>query len=362
MTLPAMDFTSSLYLGMRHPSRALPGWTALTTGRPAALGTPRAAAAVRAGLAALQGTERALLTRSTLHAFSDCLDALAGPGTAIVLDGGAYPIARWAVQRAIGTGRPAVVVRHHDPVDLDGALRRVAARGLRPLVVADGLCGGCGRRFPLGAVEPALGDGLLLLDDTQAIGLHGAGPRPAHPFGSGGGGSLRRSNLVMAPRVVLVASMAKAFGVPVAAVSGPAAVLAKIWADGGSVTHSSPPSVVDLAAAARALDRNEVDGDGLRARLAARIRQLRDRCAARGPRLRGGLFPVQRTPVVSAAEGRRMLETLGSSGIRAVLTRDCGGRRVLALVVTAAHSPSAVRAAADAVSGAWLANVEECRA
>ncbi|QWF83930.1 aminotransferase class I/II-fold pyridoxal phosphate-dependent enzyme [Amycolatopsis sp. CA-230715] len=357
-----MDFTSSLYLGMRHPSGELPGWTAVTTGRPAALGIPRAAVAVGSRLAALQGTERALLTRSTLHAFSDCLDALARPGTAIVLDGGAYPIARWAVQRAIGTGCPVVVVRHHDPVELAGALRRISARGLRPLVVADGLCGGCGRRFPLATADSALrsGEGLLLLDDTQALGLHGARPRAAHPFGSGGGGSLRRSGLAMAPRIVLVASMAKAFGAPVAAISGPAALLAKIWAEGGSVTHSSPPSAADIRAAARALDRNETEGDGLRARLAARIRQLRDRCAARGPRLRGGLFPVQRTPVVSVAEGRRMLETLDRAGIRAVLTRDCGGRRVLALVVTAAHSPSAVRAAADAVTGAWFANVEEC--
>ncbi len=31
-----MDFTSALYLGLRHASATLPGWEALTLGRPAA--------------------------------------------------------------------------------------------------------------------------------------------------------------------------------------------------------------------------------------------------------------------------------------------------------------------------------------
>jgi 8-amino-7-oxononanoate synthase len=48
------DFTSSLYLGMRHSSADLPTWSALTSGRPAALGPP-AGSAVAAHIAAQAG-------------------------------------------------------------------------------------------------------------------------------------------------------------------------------------------------------------------------------------------------------------------------------------------------------------------
>jgi 8-amino-7-oxononanoate synthase len=33
-----LDFTSALYLGLRHESRSLAAWRQLTTGGPAALG------------------------------------------------------------------------------------------------------------------------------------------------------------------------------------------------------------------------------------------------------------------------------------------------------------------------------------
>ena len=97
------DFTSSLYLGMRHASAELPGWSALTTGRPSALGRPAAETAVAARLAALLGAERAVLARSTLHALSDCVEVLAGAGLGAGRGRGGLP--GGAVGGAAGSGR-----------------------------------------------------------------------------------------------------------------------------------------------------------------------------------------------------------------------------------------------------------------
>ena len=100
-----LDFSSALYLGLRHPSRSLAPWDRLTTGTPAALGEPPAAGRVAAALAGLQGSEAAVLARSTLHAFLDCFAVLGGPARPVLVDGGAYPIARWGRWRP-GPGRP----------------------------------------------------------------------------------------------------------------------------------------------------------------------------------------------------------------------------------------------------------------
>ncbi|MGQ0773560.1 MAG: aminotransferase class I/II-fold pyridoxal phosphate-dependent enzyme [Pseudonocardiales bacterium] len=350
---PTADFTSSLYLGMRHASTELPGWPALTTGRPAVLEPPPGAVATAARLAALTGAEEAVLTRSTLHGLADCLDVLAGPDTGLVVDAGVYPVAQWAVQRAAARRIPVVTVGHHEPAVLAAAVRQLADRGLRPVVVADGVCTGCGRAYPVASsvAEVASLGGILLLDDTQGLGILGVRADHARaPYGRGGGGSVRHAG-VGHGAIVTVSSLAKAFGAPVACTAGPADVLARVRV-AGSAMHSSPPSVVDVAAAANALDRNAATGDALRALLVDRVRTLRRRVAEHGLPLVGGLFPVQSTPAISVASGRRLLGRLAAAGVRAVLLKACGGSAI-ALLLTAAHQPAEIERVADVLGAAW---------
>ena len=54
-----LDFTSALYLGLRHPSASLAPWSALSLGQPAALQEAPAATALAARLARLQGCDAA---------------------------------------------------------------------------------------------------------------------------------------------------------------------------------------------------------------------------------------------------------------------------------------------------------------
>ena len=216
-----LDFTSALYLGMHHPSETLEPWEQFTTGMPAALETPDRARALASNLADLQGCEQATLGTSTLHLFWDLFGMLAGEGVAIYMDDGVYPIARWGIERAAAQGVRVRSFPHHDGKTLRRLLERDASSRLRPVVVVDGYCPGCARPAPLVAYWKSAQEfgGYLIMDDTQALGVFGHGPGNALPYGSGGGGMLRWHDL-KDRHVLVISSLAKGFGVPVAALAG----------------------------------------------------------------------------------------------------------------------------------------------
>jgi 8-amino-7-oxononanoate synthase len=336
-----LDFTSALYLGMRHGRDELEPWTQLTQGRPAALERPRGEAAVAARLAALMGCERAFVGVSTLHLFWDLFGALAGRSIALFVDEQSYPVMGWGVERAAGRGVPVRRFRHHDAADLR---RRIAGAepGRRPLVVADGYGpGGGGGAVPLAAyLEAARGrGGMVMLDDTQALGM----------LGSGGGGSARLHGAGGSEELLLVASLAKAFGVPVAVAAGGRRAIEWLEARAETRAYASPPSAALLAAAAQALAINEARGERLRARLRRLVRRFRDGVRAADVEVAGGCFPVQelRPRRGAAAELHRgLLER----GVRTVLTRSRrDGRASVTLLLTAAHTEDEIDRAAAAL-------------
>jgi 8-amino-7-oxononanoate synthase len=151
---------------------------------------------------------------------------------------------------------------------------------------------------------------------------------------------------------VTVSSLGKAFGAPIACVAGPSGVVARVRATGSAI-HSSPPSAVDVAAAAAAVAANARVGEALRARLAERVRMLRRLAADCGVVLIGGLFPLQSTPMVGTAAGRMLLRRLAAGGVRAVLRQGCGGRSTVTLVVTAAHRLPEIDRAAHLLGAEW---------
>lgn len=302
-----LDFTSALYLGLRHPSGSLRPWAQFSTGRPAALATPATQVQMVQELAELQGCERASLGPSTLHLFWDLFKVLGNGRVGIYLDAGVYPIARWGVERAAARGVPVQCFPHHDAKALRQRLRQDASRRLRPVVVTDGFCPGCGGPAPITAYlesTRAFG-GYLVLDDTQALGILGHSPGPDASYGRGGGGSLRWSN-VSGPEVLVVSSLAKGFGVPVAVLAGSNAMVQ--WFEDKSETrvHCSPSSIAVIHAAEHALAVNEKHGDALRLRLAQRVRYFRNRLAQIGWPTTGGLFPVQTLMPIPTLDTRKL--------------------------------------------------------
>src|SRR5262245_35921927 len=286
-----LDFTSALYLGLRHPSSALAPWDALTLGRPAALMDPPDAETVARELARLQGSEAATLLPSTLHLFWDLFRVLDQKRTVILCDANLYPITRWGAERAAGQGTPVHSFPHHDAAALTGVVGRMAHAGLRPIIVADGYCPSCGMPAPITAYAEIArqAGGYLVLDDTQALGILGESPTGANPYGTGGGGSLRWHG-IFGPHILVGSSLAKGFGAPIAALFGSRALIDRFRECSETRIHCSPPSVAAIHAARRALELNQRRGETLRQRLLELVLRLRQRL------IKAGLTPVTSLP------------------------------------------------------------------
>jgi 8-amino-7-oxononanoate synthase len=218
--------------------------------------------------------------------------------------------------------------------------------------VADGFCPRCGSSAPVAeylAVTRERG-GILVLDDTQALGILGHSPAFHPPYGTGGGGSLPWSGCRSAG-VMLVSSMAKAFGVPLAIVAGAADAVRRFERSSDTRVHCSPPAVPTLHAAGRALAINRQCGNALRQRLAANVFRFRARLAAAGFDAVGGAFPVQTLRLRSDVDAGRIHDDLQRAAVRSVLRR--GGRTggpLLTFIVTARHSTSDLDQAVDRLS------------
>jgi 8-amino-7-oxononanoate synthase len=329
-----LDFTSALYLGFEHSREQLPSWPRLLIGKPAALWEPEAARQLGSEMARLQGCENGLIAPSTLHVFWDVLGWLARRRIRVYVDSGAYPIAVWGAEHAASHGAPLVRFRHGDINHLERLLRSPAAG--QPVVITDGFCPACGTLAPLAELLACVrrAAGLLLVDDTQGLGIFGTVAR-AHPYGVGGGGSLRHAGFEQEEDVLAVSSLAKAFGAPLAVLAGPQQMVHDFEQASETRVHCTPPSMAAVFAGIAALARNRSEGDNRRHKLAELVRRLHAPLA--GLRLSRGIFPFQILACPSALELHRGL--LGR-GIQTVLRVGPGPRPTqIGIVITAMHTP-----------------------
>jgi 8-amino-7-oxononanoate synthase len=350
-----LDFTSALYLGLRHPSASLAPWDALTLGRPAALIDPPAAERVAGELARLQGSEAATLLPSTLHLFWDLFRVLDRQHMAILCDTELYPIARWGVERAAGLGTPVHRFPHHNAAALARMVERLARAKLRPIIVADGYCPGCGTLAPIPAYAEIArrAGGYLVLDDTQALGILGEAPSRTNPYGTGGGGSLRWHG-VFGTHIIVGSSLAKGFGAPLAALFGSRALIDRFRERSETRIHCSPASVAAIHAAHRALRLNQRHGEMLRGRLLDLVNRLRQLLIAAGLMPIGRLpFPVQSFQAERSPPTAQVLRWLLRHGVRALLTKGCRAVAArLTFLVTTRHGFADIDVAGQAAASA----------
>ena len=345
------DFTSSLYLGLRHASHALRPWPALTQGRPAALREFEAAESVAQALATLAGHEAGALVPSTFQLFWDVLGVLSREPIEVFMDAATYPIACWGAAYWAGRGVPLRVFPRHDAQHLAALLRR-PRRG-RAVVLADAVNPAGTGQPPLAAYSRLVQQqgGWLLLDDTQGLGLLGHHPSPRRPYGLGGGGSLVQQGLQGA-HLLVGSSLAKAFGVPVAVLAGPAALIRRFERLSAGRQHMSPPSMAVVRAAEHALQTNRLTGDALRDTLLQRVRRLRHRLAGTGVATDGGDFPLQTLRLPPGVEAASLHRRLLQEGVATVLHRRVGPASALSLLVNATHSPGDIDEAVDRIAAA----------
>ena len=290
-----LDFTSSLYLGLRHSANSLPEWESLTWGKPAGLWEPEISQLLGKAFANLQGEADGILYPSTLHLFWDLFAHLGKSKLGILIDEHAYPIGKWGTQAANSKRRIIRSFPHNNLEQLQTLLRKVHEKGCRPVILTDGWCTSCGKVNPLREYLALLYpfEGWLVVDDTQAIGILGKQPNLSMPYGFGGGGVLRWLNL-SGERLIMGSSLAKAFGVPIAMLSGTEAFIKQMKADSKLRWHASPPSQAHLHAARKALILNQERGSQLRMQLWKNVRGFRHLMKALDLFPQGGIFPVQR--------------------------------------------------------------------
>ena len=344
------DFTSASYLGLRHASRVLRPWGALTTGRPAAVQPVPGAAAVARRLAELQGCEAATLLPSTLHAAWD-VSALVDPRRDVLLhDAALYPILGSTVGLAAARGVVARPFVSDAPASLERAQRGVQRR---PVVLVDGLCPACGGPAPLRELLAVVRrqNGLLVIDDTQAVGILGVRGGLVRAWGQGGGGSLRFHGLTGAPDVLVIASLGKALGVPAASVSGSRAVIAEYETRSHARVHSSPVSSADVRALEHALAVNDKDGETLRRRAADAVRRWRAALKTLGITADGGSLPVQALAPLPRRDAARLHRRLARAGVLAVPQSWAGGAEGRVVFLLGARTTAAdIDAAAAALA------------
>lgn len=326
---------------MRHGSQALHPWRQLSTGRPAALRSSEEGDRVGRELAGLQKCEAGVVGPSTLHLFWDVFTVLATTEKRIALyvDSGLYPIGWWGVERIRGRGVPVHRFPEHD----SSALRRLLAGTLpprvRPIVVTDGLRPGRWGPAPLSTylAQVRAYDGYLIVDDTQALGILGRNPSEACPYGVGGGGSLEWQG-IEGQDILLVSSLAKGFGVPMAVLSGSRDMIQRFKAHSETLVHCSPPSVAVVHAARNALQLNRAEGEQRRQRLLKVVRDIRQQLMGIGMATTGGPFPVQTITEIAGEAAVAMYKQLYSQGVRTVLHRQSGRRSPrLSWLLTARH-------------------------
>ena len=140
---------------------------------------------------------------------------LAGDTSVTYLDVACYPIARWSTECLKDRPRKVRLFQHQNPRDLARLLNEHPA-GVKAIIVCDGISACSGNPSPLSEYLRLLpANGWLVVDDTQALGILGRNPHDCDPYGSGGGGSAPYHAL-QDFRLVLVCSLAKSFGVPLA--------------------------------------------------------------------------------------------------------------------------------------------------
>jgi 8-amino-7-oxononanoate synthase len=333
-----VDFTSALYLGWDHSGIECrtDGREPLTLGRPAELEEPPGSQMLAERMAGLTGFEAGLTSPSTLHLALDVSVFLATHGVEFFADNDIYPIGRRGLEIASTRGSRVQWFQHHNPESLRTLLR--SSRRI-PVVVSDGFCPACGSLAPL---EQYLAltreyEGRLLVDDTQALGILGdrlSGVHQSSPYGQGGGGS--RAFLDLAGEdMIVMSSLSKAFGAPLACLLGSSLFLRNFAAGSMTRLHCSPPSTSSIRAGLHALELNRRSGDRLRQRLFELVITFRRSLLNRGWTLSGGLFPVQ---AIEHTEAPKIQRCLLSLGIRALLQRSGNtGRARVAFVLNALH-------------------------
>ena len=171
------------------------------------------------------------------------------------------------------------------------------------------------------------------------------------PFGTGGGGTAPWLDF-RHPRLVIAASLAKGFGVPLAVVAGARRLIERYERSSETRTHCSPVAAPALHAAENAIAFNHHAGDRARASLSQLVSRLRRKLLATALEPAGGLFPALSIAGTNGLSSEELHRCLQRMEIQTVLQRQrVSGEPRLGVLITALHGNRDIDRLAEALLG-----------
>lgn len=128
------------------------------------------------------------------------------------------------------------------------------------------------------------------------------------------------------PCIILISSLAKGFGAPLAMIAGSNNFVRRFNTRSQTQVHCSPPSAAAVLAAEHALAVNAALGNVLRRKLAQLVSLLKQQLSGIGMATTSGLFPVQTMKPLSSNRSQSLHNSLQHLGVHTVLSRHCRER------------------------------------
>ncbi len=297
------DFASCNYLGFDLDPEIIaaipeyveawgthPSWSRL-------LGSPVLYEQIEARLAALLGSEDALVLPTITHIHMSVIPLLAASGT-IFIDARAHKTIYDGCQIARARGAAVKRFRFEDASHLEELLR--AERDPVRLVCLDGvnsMTGNAPDLVEFARVARKHG-ALLYVDDAHGFGVIGErSPEETSPYGMRGNSIVRHFGETY-DNLVLVAGFSKAYSSLLAFIACPTALKEFLKVAASPYLYSGPSPVASLATVLAGFDVNDTRGDELRAVLYGHTQRVLDCLATLGVETpnRSG-FPIVEIPL-----------------------------------------------------------------
>lgn len=289
--------------------------------------------------------------------------ALDGEVDLVLIDESAHDCLREAARSLTSLARPPIAFRHCDAGHLAELLAANASRGVRPLVMTDGVFAASGRLAPLGeylAVLSRYDAARLLVDDAHGLATIGATGKGSLELAGvdaadvNTGKPLRDLTSNSNARVYCSSTLSKAIGGHGGVVAGGAGFMERFRGASGWYRGSSAPAAAIAAATAKGLEIVATE-PALRARLAANVTLLRGKLAAQGLDVPRDPSPILGIRWRSALDMQRVQQQLLADGIAIAYTRDYAGagpEGLLRIAVFATHTEAMIEQLVEAVSRA----------
>ena len=342
-----MNFCSNNYLGLSvHPRvveagrRALSRWGAGAGSARFICGTMDVHMELEEKLASFEGREAAVVFAAGYMANAGTLQALCGPGGAVVCDRLNHAS---IIDGCRLSGARMLVYRHADPERLEAVLARAGKYASR-LVVTDTVFSMDGDLAPLARIAGLCRahGATLMVDEAHATGV----------FGARGRGLCEEAGLMAADVHVKLGTLSKALGCAGGFVTGNRDLIERVRNGARSFIYTTAPAPAVCACALEALAVLEDEGEALRKRLWGLVAFFRDSLSAMGVwdgGSRSQIFPL----VCGSDENTQKLAlALNEAGILATpilfptVARGAGRVR---LTVTAAHTREQIGRCLDVI-------------